>query len=287
VKLALIVLSVIAFSAMMASQNAEAQVVAGEAFLLSGSGYSITPTSITDATIELLFTTARQGNSVTLDLSRGSIVFDEKELKISDFTSTALRNGQIIIITSKASDLGGEQYTFRASARIVAKAAGDSVYTLTGAITDSSQKTSRVFYTVLVSEFADQAPQTAQKEITIRFLKGASSPGEITYKEQIGGARFQFLSEPRITIEPGTTITFLNEDIVSHSLKSGTGEYKANKRTFTPDGKISSGEIPPGQSWSITFDTQGFYRLFDEKYPWIDTSVFVIDKAKQEASKLG
>jgi hypothetical protein len=61
----------------------------------------------------------------------------------------------------------------------------------------------------------------------------------------------------------------VNDDDVSHSFLSGKENYGDRHNPFTPDGRISTVEISPGESISITFDDVGFYRLYDPTYPWM------------------
>ena len=42
-----------------------------------------------------------------------------------------------------------------------------------------------------------------------------------------------------------------------------------------PDGRISTGDIAPGESVNITFDDAGFYRLYDPDYPWMKIVAYV------------
>jgi len=104
------------------------------------------------------------------------------------------------------------------------------------------------------------------------------------------------------SIDPGTTITFVNDDDTSHRLVSGTGNSnllngkicselpdnipegfnyipagsEGRDCDFIFDGRINTGEIASGDSLTITFDDRGFYRLLDPDYPWmrIDGYVF-------------
>ncbi len=62
----------------------------------------------------------------------------------------------------------------------------------------------------------------------------------------------------------------MNDDDVSHSILSGKENYNDRHNPFTPDGRISTGEILPGESINITFDEMGFYRLYDPAYPWME-----------------
>ena len=96
-----------------------------------------------------------------------------------------------------------------------------------------------------------------------------------------------FFSEDRISIEPGTTISIVNDDIVSHSIISGKENYGDRYNPFTPDieylgvQRISTGPIEPGESVTITFDDAGFYRLYDPDYPWMKIVAYVFPNTDQ------
>ncbi len=56
------------------------------------------------------------------------------------------------------------------------------------------------------------------------------------------------------TVEPGTTITWVNESDEMHTVTSGTdGNH---------DGEFDSGEIMPGEEFSYTFDDEGTYDYY-------------------------
>jgi len=72
----------------------------------------------------------------------------------------------------------------------------------------------------------------------------------------------------------------VNNDVVSHNIISGKENYGARHNTeftstFTPDGRISTGDIAPGESITITLDDAGFYRLYDPDYPWMKIVAYV------------
>jgi len=67
----------------------------------------------------------------------------------------------------------------------------------------------------------------------------------------------------------------VNDDVVSHSVISGKENYNDRNNPFTPDGRISTGELAPGESISITFDDAGFYRLYDPDYTWMKIVAYV------------
>ncbi|MEK0348920.1 MAG: hypothetical protein QQN50_03910, partial [Nitrosopumilus sp.] len=59
-----------------------------------------------------------------------------------------------------------------------------------------------------------------------------------------------------------------------HSVISGK-ENRDRYVQFTPDGRISTGDIAPGESVDITFDDMGFYRLYDPDYTWMKIVAYV------------
>lgn len=270
----------------LSSGDANAQLATNKAFLLTGSGFATTKTQISDASIDLLFLTTKTKTTPGFDLQSGMIVIDDVELSLSDLSGIIVGDGRIFRVTSTASDSTNE-FSVRVLGRLVDKTATESIYTISGTITDANKATTKLIYTAKISEVTTQQAQTSSKTATttIKILKGAATPGERTYIDQTAGFSFKYFSEDRVTIHPGSTLTFVNEDTASHSLKSGTANYVSRHKTFTPDDKISSGEILPGRSWSVTFDEPGFYRLFDEDYQWMDMTIFVIDSSKIQKTK--
>ena len=263
----------------ISTQSTNAQLTENKAFLLEGNGFAISENSILTATIDLQFIIAKKGTTSEFTLQNGLIDINGKDLTVSGFSGTILKNGQFFKISSETSDAGGKKFTFKALGNLVGKNQGNSIYSMTATLSDLSNKITKLIYTTKVSEFTPIKPDDKNKktETTVRILKGSSNPELQTYKEQIGGFLFNYFSENRISIISGGTVTFVNEDIVSHSLKSGTSNNnnKSLKQAFTADGKISSGDIKPGKSWSATFKEPGFYRIFDEKYQWMDATIFV------------
>ncbi|MEM4391516.1 MAG: hypothetical protein QXG67_01870 [Candidatus Nitrosotenuis sp.] len=283
-KVLLAVIALFALLTVVSQQNAAAQLDGNRAYSLMGDGFSISDRTVSDSTVELIFTTGPKKPTLDLDLSSSILSVDGTSIMISDFNGRALRDGQIIIINSKAVGQDGKEYAFKAVGRLVAKSTTDAVYTVTGTLADT-QKATRLIYTTMVSEFTITPTQTAKSDVVVKILKGSANPNERTYVEQKAGFAFKFLSEDRLTIPPGTTVTFVNEDTQVHSLESGTATSASRKKIFTPDGKMSSGDILPGRSWSVTFTEEGFYRLFDKNYQWIDATVFVIDSSKVATTK--
>jgi plastocyanin len=267
------------------TQDASAQLAGNKAFSLTGTGFASSGNSISDSNIDLSFLTTKTKNTISFDFQDGKIVINSKEMVISDLSGTVQNNGKVFRFTAKASDSDIGNVSIKALGRLIDKTAADSIYSLSITLTDSKKETTKLVYTTKISEFTPKTTQAAKSGVTIKILKGSANPNERTYKDQSAGFTFKYFSEDRIVIKPGETITFVNEDTTSHSLKSGTANYVSRHKTFNPDGKFASGEILPGKSWSVTFDEQGFYRLFDENYQWMDITAFVFEGTTEKPIK--
>ena len=266
--------------------DVDAQVAGNKAFTLSGNGFAVSSTGISDSSAEITFSITQTKTKADFTLQNGVIMVDQKDYNISDLTGSVLQNGKIFKFTATATDPTGKESKINAVGKLVDKTATQSIYTLSGSLVDSTKKMTKIVYTGKVSEFiVKPVDKTSKTDVTIKILKGAATPEDATYQTQSAGFKFNFVSEDRITISPGGTLTFVNEDDSSHSLKSGIANYRSHKKSFTEDGKISSGEIAPGKSWSVTFDEPGFFRLFDENHQHIDVTVFVFDTSKIPKTK--
>ena len=263
--------------------DAEAQIAGNKAFTFSGSGFAVSSKSISDSVAEITFSVTQTKTKSEFTLQDGVITVDQKDWILSDFSGSILQNGKLFKFNAKAMDPQGKEGTISGIAKLIDKTATESIYTFSGTITDATKQKTKLVYTSKVSEFLKPVDKTAKSDVTIKILKGAANQDAATYKTQITGFRTNFLSEDRITIAPGGTITFVNEDDAAHSLQSGTFDNQSKqttKNSFIPDNKISSGTIPPGKSWSVTFDETGFFRLYDEKYQKINITIFVFDESK-------
>lgn len=269
----------------ISAQSANAQLGADKAFTLEGNGYAISGSSVLPTAIDLQFTITQKGTTTEFTLQNGLIDINGKQLTVSDFSGTLLKNGQYFRVVSKVLDSNGKEFSLKVLGTLMEKTQTNSVYSLAGTLSDSANKSIKLIYTTKVSEFATTIKPTdisKKNEVTIRILEGSSNPEQQTYKERTNEFFLKFFSEDRITIGVGGTITFVNQDVVSHSLKSGIGQDTSRHKTFIVDGKISSGDIPSGKSWSMTFKESGFYRIFDEKYQWMEMTIFV---TKDSSSK--
>jgi len=113
-----------------------------------------------------------------------------------------------------------------------------------------------------------------------------------------------FVDNPLFSSSPGTTITVVNNDIVSHKLVSGVSNSnnaglvanyddflicELNEKVkptsnnygsddnlcdFNKDNRIITDIIPPGESISFSLIDEGTYRIIDPDYPWIEFVIY-------------
>jgi len=277
--LVLLVFSGFAFS------DAFATISPNSAFTLEGSGYAVTEDTIKISEIDLVLSTQKQtGSSVKSSIEDGFITLDDQDFLATELEATILREGNYIRVNGVVESDTGDTASIRFFGRLVEESKTASVYGFTGRITidDNDYK---IIYTAKLSELSKIKPTSTEsktdEKLTIHILKGSSTQGVGTYidvgaaSESTGSLNLRYFSQDRISIEPGTTITIVNDDVVSHSILSGTENDNDRYNQFTADGRISTDTILPGQSTNITLDNAGFYRLYDPDYHWMKIVAYV------------
>ncbi|HUU47677.1 MAG TPA: plastocyanin/azurin family copper-binding protein [Nitrosopumilaceae archaeon] len=283
-------ISVIGLLALLVSSSgffindAFAEVNENSAYLLEGSGFAVTEEFIRLSEIDIGLSSHQQvGSSIDFLIEDGFITLDNEDFIISELEGKFLREGRYIRINGNIESMGGFDTTISFFGRLVEESKDAAIYGFTGRITtlDNSYK---IIYTSKLSQLTKVIDTTEisieDEMLTIHILPGSSGQGVAdSYIESgetrdprlgdVNPLRLSYFSEDRITVEPGTTISFVNDDNVSHSIISGKENYNDRHDPFTPDGRISTVEIFPGESINITFDEVGFYRLFDPTYPWM------------------
>ena len=277
-----VLLMLLAFSGFVFSDSF-AIISPNSAFTLEGSGYAVTEDTIKISEIDLVLSTQKQtGSSVKSSIEDGFITLDDQDFLATELETTILREGNYIRVNGVVESDTGDTASIRFFGRLVEESKTASVYGFTGRITidDNDYK---IIYTAKLSELSKIKTTTESKtdeKLTIHILKGSSTQGVGTYidvgaaSESTSSLNLRYFSQDRISIEPGTTITIVNDDVVSHSILSGT-ENKDRYNQFTADGRISTDEILPGQSTNITLDNAGFYRLYDPDYQWMKIVAYV------------
>jgi nitrite reductase (NO-forming) len=109
-----------------------------------------------------------------------------------------------------------------------------------------------------LSDAADnepEAPASPDDPNTVVIPDGAFDP-----------ANADTAYSPRaLTVAVGTTVTWINEDAVFHTITSGS----SNGTTGTPDGDFDSGEVQKGETFEHTFDEAGTFDYFCTPHPWM------------------
>ena len=277
--------------------DAFAEISENQAFLLEGSGFAVTEESIKITEMDLALSSQQHsGSSINFLTEDGFVTLNDEEFVISELKGKFLRGGNYIRINGNIESPNGFDTSISFFGRLVDESKDASVYGFTGRIT-TPDDTYKVIYTTKLSKLSkiDVTPTTSQKSINkiLHILKGSSTQGVGNYIDASGAVRDQaiatqgtsdplrlrYFSQDRITVEPGTTITIVNDDIVSHSVLSGKENYGDRYKPFTADGRISTGTITPGASINITFDDLGFYRLYDPDYPWMKIVAYVFPES--------
>ena len=269
-----------------------AEVSENQAFLLEGSGFAVTQEEIKFTEIDLgLSSQEQRGSTINFVIEDGFVTLDDEEFIISELEGKFLREGRYIRINGNVESSGGIDTTISFFGRLVAESKDAAVYGFTGRIT-TPDDTYKIIYTTKLSTLSKiDVEQTTTKSdnLTIHIAKGSSSQGLLDSYIDGGAAREQaisiqsssdplrlrYFSMDRISVEPGTTITIVNDDVVSHSVLSGKENRNNRIDPFEPDGRISTGDIAPGESINLTFDEAGFYRLYDPDYPWMKIIAYV------------
>jgi len=298
VKLAITLLALLVVSSGYFINESFAEISENQAFLLEGSGFAVTEESIRISEIDLGLSSQQQrGSSIDFLTEDGFITLDDEEFLVSNLEGKFLREGRYIRINGSIESSSGFDTSISFFGRLVEESKNASVYGFTGRIT-TPDDTYKVIYTTKLSSLTKitTTPTSSEEsnDLTIYITKGSASQaltsGYIEAGNLISQAarsqspddalRLRYFSQDRISVEPGTTITIVNNDVVSHSIISGKENYGARYNTeltstFTPDGRISTGELAPGESVTITFDDAGFYRLYDPDYPWMKIVAYV------------
>jgi len=305
--------------------DANAELDTNNAFILEGSGFAVTEESIKTSEIDFAISTGTQkGSTIRMLIEDGFVTLNDNEFLLFDLEASGLREGRYIRVSGIAEDSFGEEASIRLFGRLVENSAQGSIYGFTGSLTHDDIKY-KVIYTTSLTGLTNISTTTETKtqeegELVIHILRGSSSQGiasdyidageirqEYIKERGSSGLRLNYFSPERVSIEPGTSVTFFNGDDVAHRIVSGTGlgsnsriqgtmeicETPAEKLplgfshvptscAFNFDGRIDSGTIEPGESWTGSFDDAGFYRIIDPDYPWMSIVVYSFPESDSE-----
>jgi len=109
---------------------------------------------------------------------------------------------------------------------------------------------------------------TSSPPIQISIALGSSVPNGVSTQQQFNQYNSYYYPET-LQVVPGTPIIWVNNDSVVHTILSGVSTQK-NGNPFTPDGKIVSGPIAPGQTYTAIINDTGIIRFYDPQYTWMN-----------------
>ena len=76
-----------------------------------------------------------------------------------------------------------------------------------------------------------------------------------------------------IRVARGRTLTWVQDDVTTHTVTSGRVEKRGGTVTTQPDGIFDSGNLAQGQSFEFTFDQPGDFPFFCSIHPATMTGV--------------
>lgn len=296
----------------MSLQQVKGDVEEDQAYLLEGSGFAVTEDVIKNSQIDFLIDLDRKvGSTTKLVVEDGFVTLGDMEFNVADITGSVLRDGHFIRLAGTADDSLGNQVSLSAFGRLIEDSEEGSVYSFTGRLSEGIFS-NKIILTTKITQITSNIPtittlgeptptleeQIEEKEIVVRISPGSSSQGfdldyisarpaatEATFEQGDDPTRARYLYPNRLTITPGTTITFQNDDTVSHSIVSAKRDTNARGighdfRMFA-DGRVATGEIPPGESRSVTITDRGFLFLVDLDYAWIRMDLVSFPEASE------
>ncbi len=114
------------------------------------------------------------------------------------------------------------------------------------------------FYVLVLLTMVITLPEAFAENVDISIPAGTSVPGCEETNEC-------FLP-PSVTVHPGDTVTWSNDDTAAHTVTSGSA-------ADGPDGNFDSSLFMAGDTFSQKFDTLGNYPYFCMVHPWMTGNV--------------
>lgn len=279
--LILLLISITGIMLIGSLQQTDAKLLPDGVYLLQGNGFVITQDSIEDSELNFQFLSDKIVNGrMKINLADGvASISNDDYITSNGWTGTALRDGRFLLLSGNAENANGDKISMNLLGRLVDDSKDGSVYSFTGKITKNDE-TMKIVYTGkiigtnnIVKETTTEEKPKQEKTIQINILSGSSNRGNINY-----------YSLDTVTITPGTIIVWKNDDSIPHTIMSGIASFSHGK-PFTPDGKIDSGDIAPGQTFKATINDLGITRFFDSKYSWMDGVIISLPDTKSTSLK--
>lgn len=264
----------------------------GNKYLIQATGFVSGSQDILDSTFDIQLTTgAQNGSSIISSLDNGLVTINgDNYLDTGGWTTTLLRDGKYLLLQGNARDPHGNNLQLNLFGRQIDSTQNGIVYSITGKITTSENF--RVIYSAKATVVGASSIPTSSttpsvlppsNAVRISIASGASNSNNLL-----------FFSPSIVSVSPGTTIIWTNNDKVPHRIMSGVASAVRGSDSipiFSPDGIIDSGTIAPGQSFQYTVtsfnsktylsgaaaqylnlqeeQTAGDITFFDPNYTWM------------------
>lgn len=260
------------------SQQADAKLLPNGIYLLQGNGYVISKDTIYDSELDLQFSTNKfVNNKIKLNLKDGIIsISNDDYITSSGWTGTTLSDGRFLRLSGNVENSDGNKIPTSLFGRLVEDSNDGIVYSFTGKLKTNDESIKLVYIVKIIGSpviHTEEEKPSQEKTTQIIILPGSSNTGNIRY-----------YSPTTITIIPGTTVVWKNEDSVSHTILSGISQFSHGK-PLIPDDKINSGNIAPGQSFNVTINEVGTIKFFDSQYSWMNG--VIISFPEEKSTSLG
>jgi len=80
----------------------------------------------------------------------------------------------------------------------------------------------------------------------------------------------------RLEVPAGSTVTWIQDDVATHTVTSGKTQQAGGTVTATPDGTFDSGNIAKGHNFQFTFAAPGEFPFFCAIHPATMTGVIAV-----------
>lgn len=293
--------------------NAYSDFTSNSNYLIQATGFVASTQNILNSRLDIQITAGAQSGSSILSTLDNSLVTinGDNYLNTGNWTATLLRDGKFLLLQGNAQDQHGNTIQINLFGRQIVSNQNGFVYSVTGKITNSSE-TFRVIYSAKATVVGTTAPisTTTPTSQTTSTQQNTIPPNAVRISIVHGASNSNnqlFFSPSVVSVIPGTTIVWTNNDNVPHRIESGVASAitlnASRPAIFTSDGMINSSIIAPGQSFQYTItnfnyktylnaaaaqylnlpqeQTSGDITFFDPTYTWM---VGVISPASSQTS---
>jgi len=257
--------------------HAYSELISNNKYLLQATGFVAGTQDIQNSEIDLQFSTGGSNNgNMPVTLENGLVTISGNGyLNSGIWQASVLHDGRFLVVTGDAQNSNGDTIHLNLFGRLVENSQTGSVYWFSGKITSTTESLKVAYSARITSTIVStitpptqtptsQTPPTQNQNqgntIQVSIVPGSSNPFNQNY-----------FSPSSIQVTPGTTIVWKNNDSVPHRIQSGTATQTTtnSKPSFTPDGKIDSSVIAPGQTFQFIVNNVGAITFYDPSYLWM------------------